>query len=379
MGANELVVKNELFVEEGFTQKGVALLKQSVAKGSTDIELQMFMHLCGQYKLDPFLKEIYFMKRKVYNPYKQGADKYDEIPTMMVSRDGFLAIAHKSGHFDGMETVALYDKDTGKLKGAKCTVYNNAMTHPITQSVLFEEYAVMKDGKPMALWATKPETMIKKVAEAQALRKAFNIHGVYLQEEMDAEITKDSMGQIENLAETIKDAEAIHSSKENYDEWSQETKTHILDALAECKNEQDVWKVEKVYESDIKNLQEEDRQYILDMIGSARENAINDTLPHESMMKDGAGSEAQGETSGEQPEEKTKVITQNLDHKELAAKEAFGKEWLPKAAAEVQKLTTKAQCEVWKRQNIASIMKLLPEGREYIKTIFTEQVRKLTQ
>ena len=47
-----VVVKQDLWTPEGFTQKGVDLLKKSIAKDATDIELQMFLHLCNQYHLD---------------------------------------------------------------------------------------------------------------------------------------------------------------------------------------------------------------------------------------------------------------------------------------------------------------------------------------
>lgn len=383
MGANEVAViaKNELWTGEGFTQKGVDLLRKSIAKDATDIELQMFLHLCGQYKLDPFLKEIYFMKRKVWNPYKNG---YDEVPTMMVSRDGFLAIAHKSGHFDGMETVSLYDPDSKVLKGAKCTVYNNAMTHPITQSVLFSEYCVYtkaengKPARPQGLWATKPETMVKKVAEAQALRKAFNIHGVYLQEEMEAEIAKEAMGEIENIAETIKTAEAVHSTEGNYDKWAEETMTHILDALQACKTDKDVWKVEKDYDKDIKTLVDKDREYIMDMIASARQNCISgdqeeptDAVP---LTQDRPEEAAHEESSQKGPAKEVMSEKQKAD---LKAREGFGKKWLPDAVKAIQACTTKAQVQSWKHNNIADVMKLLPEGRDYIKTIYQEQFDKV--
>jgi len=387
MDGKKLVAKfkDEIWKDGNFTSKGVELIKKTIAKNATDIELQMFLHMCGQYQLDPFLNEIYFMKRKVWNSYRKD---YDEIPTMMVSRDGFLSIAHKSGQFDGMETVSLYDPETKVLKGAKCTVYNKSCAHPITQSVLFSEYCVYTKDKatgklsPQALWGTKPETMIKKVAEAQALRKAFNIHGVYLQEEIDAELAKESMGELENMAETIKTAETIHSTEENYDKWSEETMTHILDALQECKVEADVWKVQKQYETDIKTLQDKDRVYIMEMIDNARQNIITGAQGDE---EEGEGSEAkesgQGEPAeGEEAPEKTKVIKPNptvINTDALRAKEEFGKKWLPDAVKAIQACTTKAQIQAWKHNNISKVMSLLTEARDYIRSIYQEQFDKV--
>jgi len=51
--------------------------------------------------------------------------------------------------------------------------------------VRYSEYVqTKKDGEPTKFWASKPNTMIKKVAESQALRTAFNISGVYAPEEL---------------------------------------------------------------------------------------------------------------------------------------------------------------------------------------------------
>jgi phage recombination protein Bet len=246
-----------------FDAKQVELIKKTVAKDANDLELQMFLHLCKQYALDPFLKEIYFMKRKVWNEWKKA---YDEVPTMMVSRDGFLAIAHKSGQFGGMDTEAIYEN--GKLDRARCTVYNKSFTHPVVQSVLFQEYCVYKkDGTAQGLWNTKPETMIKKVAEAQALRKAFNVHGVYLQEEMESEIARDSLRSLDSVEDTLKLAETVHTQpKEDYAKWIAEVVDILMGELDSATNEQDIHDIRKKHKEDINNMQEEDRLETVAMI-----------------------------------------------------------------------------------------------------------------
>jgi hypothetical protein len=53
------------------------------------------------------------------------------------------------------------------------------MTHPFIVEVDLKEYNTSKGN-----WAKMPETMIKKVAESQCLRKAFDISGMYSPEEM---------------------------------------------------------------------------------------------------------------------------------------------------------------------------------------------------
>src|SRR3990167_3431162 len=73
---------NTLMVKEGeITKEGIDLIRKTVAKDANDLELQMFLHLAQRYGLDAFSREIMFIKRKVWNSYKQA---YDEIPTFLI-------------------------------------------------------------------------------------------------------------------------------------------------------------------------------------------------------------------------------------------------------------------------------------------------------
>jgi len=149
-------------------------------KSLSDVEIRHLYHLAKSYGLDPNKNEIWAMK------YGNGP------ATIFVGRDGLLGIAHKTGQLDGIETLAIVQDKNGnvqetkivypgaKLIGATCTVWRKDMSHPVNVAVSLSEY----DGK-RGNWAKMPETMIKKVAEAHALRRAFSIHGLYLQEEFD--------------------------------------------------------------------------------------------------------------------------------------------------------------------------------------------------
>jgi hypothetical protein len=113
----------------------------------------------------------------------------------MVGRDGYLTIAHKTGQFAGIETSSTL-KETPKMAPngewsyiktlvATSKVWRRDTAMPFCVEVSFHEYAqTTQEGKLTKFWAEKPDTMLKKVAESQALRKAFNIHGVYSAEEM---------------------------------------------------------------------------------------------------------------------------------------------------------------------------------------------------
>jgi len=143
----------------------IQLIRDMCAKDCTDNEFLLLMQLAKTYQLDPFAKQIW-------------AVKYGNNPAaIFCGRDGFLAIAHRSGKFDGMESGTRKDGDD--LIGW-CRVYRKDMSRPFEVEVSLSEYSTGKN-----LWQTKPKTMIVKVAESHALRRAFGISGLYAPEEID--------------------------------------------------------------------------------------------------------------------------------------------------------------------------------------------------
>jgi len=148
-----------------YNQQQIQLIRDMCAKDCTDNEFLLLMQLARTYQLDPFTKQIW-------------AVKYGNNPAaIFCGRDGFLAIAHRSGKFDGMESGTRKDGDD--LVGW-CRVYRKDMSHPFEVEVYASEYSTGKN-----LWRDKPRTMIQKVAEAHALRRAFSISGLYSPEEID--------------------------------------------------------------------------------------------------------------------------------------------------------------------------------------------------
>jgi phage recombination protein Bet len=149
----------------------VELIRNKFANGCTDSEFRLFLHLAEKYRLDPAVHEIWAVKRSETQP-----------AVIFAGLNGYIAIAHRSGMFDGMESGT--EEIDGELVGwAK--VYRKDMSHPITSRVYFSEYEQKtKSGNP-TLWQTKPRVMIEKVAKVQALRMAFVISGLYSPEEID--------------------------------------------------------------------------------------------------------------------------------------------------------------------------------------------------
>jgi phage recombination protein Bet len=129
----------------------------------------MMMYMAKTYGLDPLLKQIWAIKRNERDP-----------ALIMVGRDGMLAIAHRSGKFDGMQSSIEYEDDGKTPKIARCEVWRKDMSHSFKTEILFAEY-----NTGHAVWKSHPSAMGIKVAESVTLRKAFSVSGVYDPDEIN--------------------------------------------------------------------------------------------------------------------------------------------------------------------------------------------------
>ena len=182
-------MSNEL-VKIDFDKEQMAVIEsQFFPSGASKAEQAYCFSVARELCLNPITKEIFFVNRR-----QKIGDKWFSKLEPMVGRDGFLSIAHRTNQFAGIETTSgirevpqLEDGRWGFKQQlvAECTVWRKDSPKPFTVQVAYNEYCQRNaEGNPTKFWAEKPETMLKKVAESQALRKAFNIHGVYSPEEM---------------------------------------------------------------------------------------------------------------------------------------------------------------------------------------------------
>ena len=179
-------------VKTGFDAEQLAVIEaQFFPAGASKAEMQYCFSVARELSLSPITKQIFFVNRR-----QKVADKWVNKVEPMVGRDGFLSIAHKTNQIAGIETSASI-KDVPQLENGKwvvkqqlvaeCTVWRKDSSKPFTAQVSYNEYCQKTaDGTPTKFWLEKAETMLKKVAESQALRKAFNISGVYCPEEIGA-------------------------------------------------------------------------------------------------------------------------------------------------------------------------------------------------
>lgn len=161
------------------SREQIELIKATVAVGATDDELRLFLYTAERRGLDPLAQQIHFIKRR-----RQVNGQWESVGSIQVGIDGFRAIAERTGKLAGIKRGGVYED--GKLVAAWAKVWRHDWQEPAEETVRYEEYIQTKDGKAIGLWATKPETMLKKCAEAAALRMAFpqNLSGLYTPDEM---------------------------------------------------------------------------------------------------------------------------------------------------------------------------------------------------
>ena len=177
-----------------FTSDEIATIKDTVAKDATDSELKLFLHQCKRTGLDPFSRQIYFIKRRVWNSQTRG---YDDRATIQSSIDGFRLVAQRSKKYRGQTLPQFLDDEgnwhevwtkSGYPIAAKVGVHHADFKEPLYAIAKWTAFAqVSREGEPTAMWKKMPDHMLAKCAEALALRKAFpnDLSGIYIEEEME--------------------------------------------------------------------------------------------------------------------------------------------------------------------------------------------------
>lgn len=175
---NQLVVSGQNQLQ--FTAEQVDVIRNQIAQGATDLELKSFIWQCQRTGLDPFARQIYFIK---------SGGKVQ----IQTSIDGLRLIAERSGNYEG-QTPAQWCGPDGVWKdiwldknfpvAARVGVYKKGFREPLYAIAHWNEYF----SQPGFMHKKMPALMIAKVAESLALRKAFpnEMGGVYSREEMGA-------------------------------------------------------------------------------------------------------------------------------------------------------------------------------------------------
>lgn len=172
-----------------YSSEQVAVIKNTVAKGTTNLELAYFLQVSQSIGLNAFNKEIWCYKDNKNNLL------------VFAGRDGFLRKAQENPLFAGIRSCEIREKDEFKIDVANKSIVHNITKWGNDRGPIKGAYAIVfrKGGEPTVeladfarynkgytTWKSHPEAMIKKVAETNALKKAFGIAGI--QSEYDFEI-----------------------------------------------------------------------------------------------------------------------------------------------------------------------------------------------
>lgn len=188
-------------------------IKNLFAPSLTELEFAGFIGMGKSLDLNPFLRELWAVKYETSKPAQ-----------IFIGRDGYRKVAQRQREYDYHYAESIYSGDKfkvidgtihheygllnrGHLVGAYCIVKRKSSSRPVYCMVSLADY-----DKNHSNWKTMKETMIKKVAESQALRAAFQetFGGTYIEDEVPELMTKSSTEKLKEkiIAETGEIVEA---------------------------------------------------------------------------------------------------------------------------------------------------------------------------
>lgn len=152
-----------------FTPAQEELIRASFMPGATAEEAGALLEVARLRGLNPFLKQIHFVKRST-----QRDGRWTDVWAFQVGIDGFRAIAERTGQYDGQDEIVTVEGPDGLPVVSRCVVWRKDRSRPIVATARFREYAqYTRDGALTKMWKEKPFLMLEKCAEALGLRKAF--------------------------------------------------------------------------------------------------------------------------------------------------------------------------------------------------------------
>ena len=147
-------------------------------------DLKRFMIISSQFGVNPF-------KNEIYATYVWNSSTGREELTPIISIHGLRKLARRGGKYSHTGTAEITKSADGQLESVTVPVFGivNGEPKEFTKYTAFYEEFVQKnkDDKPKSTWAKMPIVMLTKCAEANAIRQAFDISGIYIEEEISRE------------------------------------------------------------------------------------------------------------------------------------------------------------------------------------------------
>lgn len=177
--------------------KQLDLVQKTVAPGLNQEEFQLFCHVAKERHLDPLQRQIYAVRRRVWNSdlnNKQGG--YEDRMTIQTGIDGFRSIANRTGVYMPSDKLPLVEGEgSGDLR---VTVWVKKFHEKSGQwmefgaTAYYREFVQVKKAtqggkaEPVAMWEKMPLGQTEKCAEAKVLRRGWpeELGQIYVEEEM---------------------------------------------------------------------------------------------------------------------------------------------------------------------------------------------------
>ena len=141
----------------------ISILGLTKTKKARPIEdLKRFMIISSQFGVNPF-------KNEIYATYVWNSSTEREELTPIVSIHGLRKLARRGGKYSHTGTAEITKSADGQLESVTVPVFG------------------LVNGEPKSTWAKMPIVMLTKCAEANAIRQAFDISGIYIEEEISRE------------------------------------------------------------------------------------------------------------------------------------------------------------------------------------------------
>ena len=186
-GANDLVAR---FAERyGFREDELlntlaqTAFRQQNGSVPTREQMMSLLAVADQYQLNPFIRQLWGL------PDRKGG----VLP--VISVDGWIKIQNSYPESDGMEFIysdqmVRMDDDTRLChEWVDCIVYRKDRSHPVkVREYLDELYrpAPIKNGKKFpGPWQTCPKRMLRHKAQAQGIRLAYGLSGLFEPDEAE--------------------------------------------------------------------------------------------------------------------------------------------------------------------------------------------------
>jgi len=129
-------------------------IRDYLCKGATDAEFSLYMGMARSYDLNPFKREIHFVK-------------YGHDANIVVGYEVYLKRAERTGKLDGWNVELLYD-DKKTIIGSRITIHRKDWNQPFVWDI---ERIEFDTGK--STWLKRPGFMCKKTNIGQGFRLCF--------------------------------------------------------------------------------------------------------------------------------------------------------------------------------------------------------------